>query len=243
MKITRNTAINIASAVVIVFTLIIFAVYIVSTNKSDDPNVAEDTKIVAGSDVSPDTMDRMSRGSILTFGDPTKKQLTLIVDPEELSRNGSLVGSKPSPLMNAVKDGDIALNLYLAPRSDNRAVGVNSIVKAAVCKLSQDKSKTGIYTLTGIVKTADSVSSISSTEEAGHIMGIKNDDKCPANSNEVAVSTSNNAQHFMTQFEMDSPGAIVSGGGLTRNIRSLDDDWVKKAIDGTDARSMVSGVK
>lgn len=189
-------------------------------------------------EVSVETMDRLSTGTVLSFGNPEKKHISIIADPGQISRSSGIINGKPSDILTAVNDGDIYLNLYLYPSSPERSQAVDSVIKAATCRLGSESSDTGIFTLNGIVKAGAEISGDESIEDVAVMMGMETTSDCPATSNEAALSTANNTQYFMTHFNLDSPGALISHGFLITNIEEMNDDWVSRAKEGAPATEL-----
>ena len=184
--------------------------------------------------VSEEAMTNLDEGTSLTFGKDSAPHVTLIVDPADLSRDKQFINGKPSDFLSAVQKGEIFVNLYLVPSNDSRSTAVDSMIRAATCRLTTDRSTTNIYTLNGIVAAADKVEGQEDIATVSKMMNMDSDTPCSTTADEAAIATSNNGQHFMTRFNLTEPRALISNGGLVTDIFNLKNGWVEGLTSGMD---------
>lgn len=189
--------------------------------------------------VSEETATRLDSGTILQFGKggPT---ITLIVDPADLSRTTNMVGGSPSDFFNAIMDHKLSVNLYLAPRTPERQMAVDSVIKAATCMYGNDRTETKLPTLLRISDISDGLRGSEDLTVVSEQMGMSPDTECAAQSADAATGMANNSRHFMTQFKMETPGALISDGSLVTELDLLRSDWVDRAVAGTTATSLLT---
>lgn len=167
----------------------------------------------------------LNNSTTLVFGDQNSKNVvTLITDPEELSRDKNFINGRPSEFLTLVQKGDIRLNLLLKPSNPDRAMGVESIQKAATCRYYSDNSTTAIYTLNGIVAAAAKMTGAENVDQARELMGME-DISCPADSENNAIINGENAKVFSGILNAGDKPVLISGGGVTTNIQNLDENW------------------
>lgn len=167
----------------------------------------------------------LNNSTTLVFGDQNSENVvTLITDPEELSRDKNFINGRPSEFLTLVQKGDIRLNLLLKPSNPDRAMGVESIQKAATCRYYSDNSTTAIYTLNGIVAAAAKMTGAENVDQARELMGME-DISCPADSENNAIINGENAKVFSGILNAGDKPVLISGGGVTTNIQNLDENW------------------
>lgn len=167
----------------------------------------------------------LNNSTTLVFGNQNSPNVvTLITDPEELSRDNNFINGRPSEFLTLVQKGDIRLNLLLKPSSPDREVGVDSIQKAATCRYYSDNSTTAIYTLNGIVAAAAKMTGAENIDQARELMGME-DISCPSDSENNAIINGENAKVFSGLLNAGDKPVLISGGGITTNIQNLDDKW------------------
>lgn len=227
----------IVTAVALVASLVVLGYMYLSAPDEDEQDPAEETSI--SQPVSEETTARLDEGTILQFGKggPT---ITLIVDPADLSRTTNMVGGTPSDFFNAIKDRKLTVNLYLAPRSPERQVAVDSVIKAATCMYGNDRTETKLPTLLRISDISDGLRGSEDLTVVSERMGMTPETECAARSADAATGMANNSRHFMTQFKMHAPGALVSAGSMTTELDLLRSDWVDRAAAGTTATSLLT---
>lgn len=192
--------------------------------------------------VSSDTMKRMEQGTILMFGADaasTKPKVFLIADPADISRESTIINGKPSKLLTAVQKSEVTLYLYPIAKTPERATGVESLVKAATCRMGAEKTNTGIYTINGIVKAGSVMKGTESISEMSTLMGMNPNAQCAPSSEGAATSTLNNSIHFAEHFQLVDPPVLVAGGELVDDISKLKPEWVNELINGNPAGSFV----
>lgn len=216
-------------------------VYTQTTLLANAPIVgtAQDTNKVIVKNVSSDTMERLSEGSVITFGDPEKPHVTLIVDPSELSREKKLVNGEPSALLNAVKDNQIFLNLYLVPNDESRTQGTNSLIRAATCNLANDKSSGAVVTLVKLANAAPNFVGDEDILAASEILKIPADIQCPDTVGEASAGTADNGRFFAQHFGIQQPSILVSDGQLVNTLDKFKSDWVQDLIAQTPASGLL----
>lgn len=167
----------------------------------------------------------LNNSTTLVFGDQNSENVvTLITDPEELSRDKNFINGRPSEFLTLVQKGDIRLNLLLKPSNPDRAMGVESIQKAATCRYYSDNSTTAIYTLNGIVAAAAKMTGAENVDQARELMGME-DISCPADSENNAIINGENAKVFSGILNAGDKPVLISGGRVTTNIQNLDENW------------------
>lgn len=192
--------------------------------------------------VSSDTMEKLSEGTVLVFGNPEKKHVSMIVDPSDLSRDSKIINGEPSDFLNAVKDEDIFLNLYLKPKDETREAGTKSLIRAAACNLSTDKSPGSIVTLVKLVNAAEKFEGTEDNARATEIMNMKKDTKCAESIPESADSTMNNENIFSQEFDIeenDKKQAFISDGQAIDNLDHFKTDWVKDIVKGASLSNLI----
>lgn len=192
--------------------------------------------------VSSDTMEKLSEGTVLVFGNPEKKHVSMIVDPSDLSRDSKIINGEPSDFLNAVKDEDIFLNLYLKPKDETREAGTKSLIRAAACNLSTDKSPGSIVTLVKLVNAAEKFEGTEDNARATEIMNMKKDTKCAESIPESADSTMNNGNIFSQEFDIeenDKKQAFISDGQAIDNLDHFKTDWVKDIVKGASLSNLI----
>lgn len=202
----------------------------------------EEDQHVDYQDVSIDTMGRMTKGTILEFGaaaGSSKPQVVFIGDPENLSRSKKIVNGKPSKLLNAVKDRELTLYVYPRSSAPNRSTAIESVTKAASCRINAESTKSGIFTINGIVRVGDKLNGSENIKTVSSAMGMKKSALCSSSAQTAATSTLNNARHFAEQFQTDKPSLIV-GGQLITDVDRLKDNWVELVLAGEPASSLIS---
>lgn len=203
---------------------------------SDDAGAEETTTSVKA--VSPDTMRRMKQGTILMFGadaTSTNPKIFLIADPADLSRESKIINGKPSKLLTAIQKSQATLYLYPIAKTPERAKGVDSLVKAATCRMGAENTSTGIYTLNGIVKAGSEMSGNENIETMSRIMGMNPNAQCAPSAEDAATRTSNNAIHFAEHFQLTDPPVLIVGDELANDMSKLEDDWVDEFLEGQPA--------
>lgn len=84
-----------------------------------------------------DTQVKLKDGTSMSFGDPSKPVVSVIGTIADIAEGSPLVGGKPSPLLNAVKEKKILLNLYLTDTNGGTNQGIQSLIRAAACNTYQ----------------------------------------------------------------------------------------------------------
>ena len=167
----------------------------------------------------------LNNSTTLVFGDQDSQNVvTLITDPEELSRDKNFIDGRPSEFLTLVQKGDIRLNLLLKPSSPDREIGVESIQKAATCRYYSDNSTTAIYTLNGIVAAAAKMTGAENVDQARELMGME-DISCPSDSENNAIINGENAKVFSGLLNAGDNPVLISGGGIATHIQNLDEKW------------------
>lgn len=238
----RNKIIIAVIVVIVVAIAAILGAFFLAKNNSKPDEPEDLSQSIEAIDVSNETSQRMADGTILSFGgeEGQVETVTIIADPSDMSREGNIVNGSPSDLLNAVKSENIRLNLYLSPSEDSHNKGADSMVKAAACAITSDESEGNIQTLFRMVRAAGEFTGDESTAEIANKMKADEDMDCPATSGDAASSTSNNALHFMTQYQMSEPNLVVSNGSGVTDFSRLTSDWVEKALNGDSAEDFVS---
>lgn len=191
---------------------------------------------------SSETMEKLSEGTVLVFGNPEKKHVSMIIDPEDLTRNSKIINGEPSDFLNAVKDDDIFLNLYLKPKDESHEAGTKSLIRAAACNLTTDRSSGSIVTLVKLVNAAEKFEGNEDNSKATEIMNMKKDTKCADSIPESADSTVNNANVFAQEFgveDSEKKQAFVSDGQVVDNLDHFKSDWVKDIIKGASLSNLI----
>lgn len=241
MAVKRGSSSNGVVAAAILMTVVVCAItgflglYLVNPgdifNKQDSIN-AEDQVLTKLPETTLDAngneipfQEALNNSTTLVFGDQDSSNVvTLITDPEELSRDKNFINGRPSEFLTLVQKGDIRLNLLLKPSTPERAIGVESIQKAATCRYYSDNSTTAIYTLNGIVAAASKMTGAENIDQARELMGMV-DISCPADSENNAIINGENAKVFSGLLNAGDKPVLVAGGGITTNIQNLDEKW------------------
>lgn len=241
MAVKRGSSNNGVVAAAILMTVVVCAIagflglYLVNPgdifNKQDSVN-AEDQVLTKLPETTLDAngneipfQEALNNSTTLVFGDQDSSNVvTLITDPEELSRDKNFINGRPSEFLTLVQKGDIRLNLLLKPSTPERAMGVESIQKAATCRYYSDNSTTAIYTLNGIVAAASKMTGAENIDQARELMGMV-DISCPADSENNAIINGENAKVFSGLLNAGDKPVLVAGGGITTNIQNLDEKW------------------
>jgi len=191
---------------------------------------------------SSDTMKKLSEGSVLVFGNPERKHVSLIVDPQDLSRDSSIIDGKPSDFLNAVKNEDIFLNLYLLPQEQSHEAGTKSLIRAAACNLTTDKSPGSVVTLVKLVNAADKFNGDEDNSKATELMNMDKDKKCPESIPESADSTVQNGALLAQEFDLDNSNkhqAFVSDGQVVDSTEHFKTGWVKDLSQGAPLSNLI----
>lgn len=230
-----GVAILAALALVVSLVLLIIVKF---TSKEEPAAQGDDTQETV-QEVSEETTARLDSGTVLHFGKggPT---VTLIVDPADLSRSTNMVGGTPSEFFNAIKDGDLSVNLYLAPRSAERQMAVDSVIKASTCMYGNDRTETKLPTLLRISDVSEGLRGPEDLSTVSEKMGMSPDTECAVQSADAATGMANNARHFMTQFKMHDPGALIAEGSLVTELDLLRSDWADRAASGASATALLT---
>lgn len=241
MAVKRGSSSNGVVAAAILMTVVVCAIagflglYLVNPgdifNKQDSIN-AEDQVLTKLPETTLDAngneipfQEALNNSTTLVFGDQDSSNVvTLITDPEELSRDKNFINGRPSEFLTLVQKGDIRLNLLLKPSTPEREIGVESIQKAATCRYYSDNSTTAIYTLNGIVAAASKMTGAENIDQARELMGMV-DISCPADSENNAIINGENAKVFSGLLNAGDKPVLVAGGGITTNIQNLDEKW------------------
>ena len=209
---------------------------------SDDLGDSDDQQSETVRTVSSDTMKRMQQGTILTFGaDPesTKPKVFIIGDPKDYSRASKLIGEKPSPFLKAVQKGEITAYFYPVSPDKNRSKGIGSLIKSSACRIGAEKTKTGIYTLSGIVKAGDKLEGTENVASAAKLMGMSAQSQCAPTAEDAANRTANNGAHFAEHFQLTGDPVLIAGNEMITNFNDLEDDWVDELIEGQPAGQLI----
>ena len=191
---------------------------------------------------SSETMEKLSEGTVLVFGNPDKKHVSLIIDPKDLTRSSKLIDGEPSDFLNAVKDEDIFLNLYLKPKDESHEAGTKSLIREAACNLSTDKSPGSIVTLVKLVNASEKFEGNEDNSKATEIMNMKKDTKCADSIPESADSTVNNGNIFSQEFGIennDKKQAFVSDGQVIDNLDHFKTDWAQDIVKGASLSNLI----
>lgn len=241
MAVKRGSSSNGVVAAAILMTVVVCAIagflglYLVNPgdmfNKQDSVNAEQqiptqlpETTLDANGNEIP-FQEALNNSTTLVFGDQDSQNVvTLITDPEELSRDKNFIDGRPSEFLTLVQKGDIRLNLLLKPSSPDREIGVESIQKAATCRYYSDNSTTAIYTLNGIVAAAAKMTGAENVDQARELMGME-DISCPSDSENNAIINGENAKVFSGLLNAGDNPVLISGGGIATHIQNLDDKW------------------
>lgn len=241
MAVKRGSSSNGVVAAAILMTVVVCAIagflglYLVNPgdifNKQDSVNAEQqiptqlpETTLDANGNEIP-FQEALNSSTTLVFGDQDSQNVvTLITDPEELSRDKNFIDGRPSEFLTLVQKGDIRLNLLLKPSSSDREIGIESIQKAATCRYYSDNSTTAIYTLNGIVAAAAKMTGAENVDQARELMGME-DISCPSDSENNAIINGENAKVFSGLLNAGDNPVLISGGGIATNIQNLDDKW------------------
>lgn len=188
-----------------------------------------------------DFQEALNSSTTLVFGDKNSPNVvTLIADPEDMSRETRFIDGRPSEFLQLVQKGDIRLNLLLKPSKPERETGVESLQKAATCRYYSDNSVTAIYTLNGIVAAGANMNGSENVDQARILMGME-DIPCPADSETNAIINIQNAKAFSTLLHAEDKPILIAGGGITTNIHELDDKWQEGLKLGMNIRNFDPG--
>lgn len=241
MAVKRGSSSNGVVAAAILMTVVVCAIagflglYLVNPgdmfNKQDSVNAEQqiptqlpETTLDANGNEIP-FQEALNNSTTLVFGDQDSQNVvTLITDPEELSRDKNFIDGRPSEFLTLVQKGDIRLNLLLKPSSPDREIGVESIQKAATCRYYSDNSTTAIYTLNGIVAAAAKMTGAENVDQARELMGME-DISCPSDSENNAIINGENAKVFSGLLNAGDNPVLISGGGIATHIQNLDEKW------------------
>lgn len=237
---SKKKPVIIAVVVALVLAVAAAGFFLLKDGDKDGNEEAPVEQVPIAKEVRYEEMKRLSNGTILTFGNPSKQPVTLIVDPAQIGRQTHIIGGKPSDLLTAVQKGKIRLNLYITPSSQERSKGVASLLKAATCRINSDRSSTNIFTLVGIVNAGDKLKGDEDIKKAAKLMGVKGNIRCAHSATESYTATSNNAKHFLNSFQATDPGIMVSGGQRIDDFNLLKDGWVEGAINGAPAGDLIT---
>lgn len=211
-----------------------------SSSKEDD-----EKQVQAPDNVSTDILERLSEGTALVFGanpDPAKPVVSIVGDPSVLSRESQIVNGKPSDFMNAVNHNKITVYYYPVGKED-KELSTDSITRASICRIGAEKTKTGIFTLTGIVNTGDKVSGNEDVKKVSKMMGMAKNVKCPVSTNEAATQTATNGEFFAEHFGLGREGngdtAVVVGDEVITHPEDLPANWAKLMLSGKPLREIV----
>lgn len=241
MAVKRGSSSNGVVAAAILMTVVVCAIagflglYLVNPgdmfNKQDTANEQEqipaqlpETTLDANGNEIP-FQEALNNSTTLVFGNQNSPNVvTLITDPEELSRDKNFINGRPSEFLTLVQKGDIRLNLLLKPSSPDREIGVDSIQKAATCRYYSDNSTTAIYTLNGIVAAAAKMTGAENIDQARELMGME-DISCPSDSENNAIINGENAKVFSGLLNAGDKPVLIAGGGIATNLQNLDEKW------------------
>ena len=208
-------------------------------------NEEEQEELAPPENVSSDIVSRLSEGTALVFGaepEPGKPVVSIVGDPEELSRSSYIINGKPSDFMNAINENKLTFYYYPVGK-EGKQTSTDSITRASVCRIGAEKTTTGIFTLTGIVNTGDKVEGNEEVAKVSSMMGMAEDVKCPVSTNEASTQTSANAEFFAEHFGLGREGkgdtAIVVGDEVITNPKNLPADWTKMVLDGKPLREII----
>ena len=205
----------------------------------------EEEELLPPENVSSDIVSRLSEGTALLFGatpEPGKPVVSIVGDPEELSRSSYIVNGKPSDFMNAVNESKLTFYYYPVGK-EGRQTSTDSITRASVCRIGAEKTTTGIFTLTGIVSTGDKVEGSEDVAKVSSMMGMAEDVKCPVSTNEASTQTSANADFFAEHFGLGREGkgdtAIVVGDEVITHPENLPANWAEMVLEGKPLREII----
>ena len=208
---------------------------------------SEDNQDKSPDNVSTDITERLSEGTALVFGakpNPSKPVVSIVGDPSILSRKAQIVDGKPSKFMNAVNHNKITVYYYPVGKEDKK-LSTDSITRASICRIGAEKTKTGIFTLTGIVNTGDKVKGDEKVGKVSKMMGMSSGVKCPTSTNEASTQTVANGEFFAEHFGLGRDGngdsAVVVGDEVTTHPEYLPDNWVETMISGKPLREIIPG--
>lgn len=236
---------SITAIILSVILLLSFGIWAINKNNNFLANLPiigekEKAETVNVQTVSSETMKALSQGTVLTFGDPEKKHVSLIVDPSEISRDSHIINGEPSDFLNLIKDNEIFLNLFLYPSDETRTTGVDSLFKTATCNLANDKSPGGIVTLVKIVNAAQEFTGNEDINKASEIMNMSPDTECPEGIDSAAMDSKNNGETFMQEFGLSKPEALVSDGQVIDSITNFKTSWVEDIKEGKPASQLLN---
>lgn len=182
--------------------------------------------------------DQLKDGTSLSFGDPTKPVIALIATPQDISRDTSIIGDKPSPLLNAVKDKKILLNIYLTDEQGGSSTGIRSLTQAAACNMYRDKTPGKIATLNRIVSNGGGILPDDDYKTAVEKLGMDESvyQACIDDSNRqdkissASINTETNTQYFMQTLHITTPPFIIVDGQAATRIDVFNDDFVDNVI-------------
>lgn len=234
-------------SIVLAIVLILSSVGFVAWKVADRFHVADkvgnflssgEEEIVHVSSINSDTMIMLKEGTSLSFGDPSKPYVNLIVTPQGLGRDNDIIGEKPSELLNAVKDKEIMLNIYLADDKGGSSAGINSLIKAAACNTLRDETPGKIATLSRIVEKGGTILPEDDYKTAIDKLGIDSKvyDECVSDVDRSAsidsstADTERNTQYFIQQFNISHPSHIIVDGQSADRLDVFKPEWVEGAI-------------
>lgn len=199
--------------------------------------------------ISESEMSMLKTGTSLSFGDPSKPSISLIVTPSELSRTKDLVGSKPSELLNAVKDKDVLLNVYLSGQDGASTTGIENIINVASCNTYRDETPGKIATLSRIIESVNKVGDLDDYDTVAQKMGVdeevlnscKEDIEKMDKIEQSTQKTLTNTIHFLQVFNIyTKPNHIIVNGQMADRVDVFEQGWVQNIIDN---KPLISSIK
>lgn len=234
-------------SIILIVVLLISSVGFVAVKMSDKYHIGDkvggffsgdDKQVVHVSSVPSDTMVMLKEGTNMSFGDPSKPYVNLIVTPQDLNRDNPLIGDKPSPLLNAVKDKKIMLNIYIADENGQSSTGINSLIQAAACNTFRDETPGKIATLSRLIEKGNTILPEDDYKTAVDKLGIDSKvyEDCQSDqqrSNSISGSTADterNTQYFLQHFGITHPSHIIVDGQSADRLDVFNPDWVDGAM-------------